>query len=156
MDLEVLVTHESGACSAAHFTLEDAARGSTHVLARRTRRAVVCWSLTLRSGPCAVLLVRCARPYAYTLVAGGAFARITTRPLKLHLTPTRTRELESILERGARAATTLACGGRLPPDILARIARLVLTAHILHPTRRASSSKGRARPYSPSPSRRYL
>ena len=151
MDLEVLVTHESGACSSAHFTLEDAARGSTHVLKRRTRRAVVCWSLTLRSGPCVVLLVRCAQPYAHKLVAGGAVARITTHPLKLHLTPTRTRELESILERGARAVTRLACRGRLPTDILARIARFVLTVHNLRPTRLVSWPKGRARLYSPSP-----
>jgi hypothetical protein len=137
MELELLVTHESGACSSASFVLDERAAAATHVLRRRaTRRAVVCWSLAARSGPCVVPLVRCARPFVHTPVA-----RVDTRPLRIHLalSPTRTRTLERMLERAARVATAIACAGRLPPELLDRIARLVFTAR--RPRCRVSSPK---------------
>jgi hypothetical protein len=159
MHLELLVTHETGACSGACLTLYDIARGA-HVLRRRaTRRAVVCWSLTLRAGPCSLPLVLCARPNALaTRAPRGVVARVDTRPLRVHIALARPSLLETLLSSdarcvcAARAAASLACGRRLPGDVCERIARLVLGAHAfgLNLSHRASATVPRQSARTPS------
>jgi hypothetical protein len=151
MELGVVVTHESGQCSSARV---GAARG-THVFRRRaTRRAVVCWSLTLLVGPCALPLVSCARPNAPCVVAGGLLARLDTHPMRLTVGRVGLEALGALLRadeacvRRARDAVRLACGPRLPLGVRERIARHVLTVEA--PTQIATRRGSTAAACSPS------
>jgi hypothetical protein len=161
MHLELVVTHESGACSTAHMTLLDAERGARVPCRRATRRAVVCWSLALCAGPCSLPLFTCARPNALvTRAVGGLVARVDTRPLRIHVALARPRLLETLLVsdarcvRAARHAASVACGRRLPRELCERIARFVLGAGQcgLHTTLRKQDERARG----PSPKKLYL